>query len=38
MGNKWVFGFDELAAAQRVAGNWDEVRASWEAKAPTWPT
>ena len=26
MGNKWVFGFDELAAAQRVAGNWDAVR------------
>ncbi|MBP9144525.1 MAG: pyruvate, phosphate dikinase [Thermoanaerobaculia bacterium] len=26
MGNKWVYGFDELAAAERTAGNWDAVR------------
>ena len=26
MGNKWVYGFDELAAAERAAGGWEAVR------------
>ncbi|MEX1094106.1 MAG: PEP/pyruvate-binding domain-containing protein, partial [Acidimicrobiia bacterium] len=28
MANKWVYAFDEVAAAQQaVGGEWDEVRA-----------
>ncbi len=26
MGKKWVFGFDELAAAEQAAGGWEAVR------------
>jgi len=26
MGNKWVYGFDQLAAAESAAGSWDAVR------------
>ncbi len=26
MGNKWVYGFDQLASAESAAGSWDAVR------------
>jgi pyruvate,orthophosphate dikinase len=26
MGNKWVYGFDELATAERAVGNWEAIR------------
>src|SRR5688572_2890698 len=26
MGNRWIYGFDELDVAQRAAGSWDGTR------------
>ena len=37
MASKWVYAFDEVAAAQRaVGGEWDEVRACSAAREPIW--
>ena len=34
---KWVYLFDEVDEVEKeIGGKWDDVRAAWAARAPTW--